>query len=307
MPLHPEIQKIVRSIPSADGSRPDPAAVRADEEARVPPHEQRLPIRDVQARTIPTRGGEVGVRIYTAADQEDYGLLIHFHGGAFFSGSLETYDQVGRALAQETGYRVITVGYRLAPENAFPAGLQDCCDAVRWAAEHGAELHWDGRNLAVSGDSSGGNFAAAVTAKTHDEGFDAISHQVLYYPSVDLDFDEARYPSLTENARGYGLETAGLKPFNGHYIDSGADPSDPRVSPIKRPDLSGLPKALILTAQYDPLRDEGEAYGQRLAEAGVQTQVHRYESANHGFLVNFGWIPEMYEAFRETGRFLARQ
>lgn len=306
MTLHPEIQKIVSRIPPADGSRPDPVAMRADEESRVLPQEQRLPIQDIQARTIPTRDGEVGARIYTAAEQEDYGILIHFHGGAFFSGSLETYDQVGRSLALETGYRVITVGYRLAPESAFPSGLQDCYDVVRWVAEHGRELGWDSQNLAVSGDSSGGNFAAAVTAMAHDDGFEAISHQVLYYPSVDLDFDASRFPSLTENARGYGLETAGLKPFNAIYIETGADPADPLVSPIRRKDLSGLPQALIITAQYDPLRDEGEAYGQRLQEAGVDTQVHRYESANHGFLVNFGWLPEMYEAFRETGRFLAR-
>lgn len=129
---------------------------------------------------------------------------------------------------------------------------------------------------------------------------------MLYYPSVDLDFDETRYPSLTENATGYGLETAGLKPFNSFYLDTGADPSDPRVSPIKREDLSGLPRTLILTAQYDPLRDEGELYGRRLQEAGVEATVHRYESANHGFLVNFSWLPEFYEAYRETGRFLAR-
>lgn len=306
MTLHPEIQKIVSQIPPADGSRPDPAAMRADEEARVPPVEQRLPILDVEQRTVPTVGGEVGVRIYTASEQADYGLLVHFHGGAFFSGSLETYDQVGRSLAQETGYRVIVVGYRLSPESAYPAGLQDCYDVVRWAAEHGDQLRWDGQNLAVSGDSSGGNFAAAVVARAHDEGFGAISHQVLYYPSVDLDFEEARYPSLTENATGYGLETPALKPFNSFYLDSGADPNDPQVSPIKREDLSGLPRTLILTARYDPLRDEGELYGQRLQEAGVDTTVHRYESANHGFLVNFSWLPEFYEAFRETGRFLAR-
>lgn len=307
MTLHPEIQKIVSQIPAADGSRPDPAAMRADEDARVPPVEQRLPILDVDQRTVPTSGGEIGVRIYTAAEQEDYGLLLHFHGGAFFSGSLETYDQVGRALAQETGYRVIVVGYRLAPESAFPAGLQDCYDVLRWAAEHGDELSWDGEHLAVAGDSSGGTFAAAVAAMAHDDGFEAISHQILYYPSVDLDFEQTRYPSLTENATGYGLETAGLKPFNSFYLDSGADPADPRVSPIKREDLSGLPKTLILSAQYDPLRDEGELYGRRLQQAGVETTVHRYESANHGFLVNFSWLPELYEAFPETGRFLERR
>ena len=113
---------------------------------------------------------------------------------------------------------------------------------VRWAAEQGDSLAWDGKNLAVAGDSSGANFVAAVTAMAHDEGFDRITHQVLFYPSVDLDFDEDRYASLRENATGYGLETPGLKPWNSFYLESGADPADPLVSPIKRQDLSGLPR-----------------------------------------------------------------
>ena len=163
-------------------------------------------------------------------------------------------------------------------------------------------LGWDGKNLAIAGDSSGGNFVAAVAAMAHDDGFDRITHQVLFYPSLDLDFDVDRYASLRENAEGYGLETAGLKPFNSFYLESGADPADPLVSPIKRDDLAGLPPALIITAEHDPLRDEGELYGQRLAEAGVVATVSRYAGANHGFVQNFSWIPEFYRAFEETAR-----
>ncbi len=138
----------------------------------------------------------------------------------------------------------------------------------------------------------------------HDDGFTALTHQVLFYPSLDLDFDVERYASLRENAEGYGLETAGLLPFNSFYLNSGADPADPLVSPIKRQDLSGLPPALVITAEYDPLRDEGELYGRRLREAGVETSVSRYAGANHGFVANFSWIPEFYRAFEETGEFL---
>jgi len=156
---------------------------------------------------------------------------------------------------------VISVGYRLAPEAAFPAGLRDCYGVARWAAENGKSLKWDGATLAIAGDSSGGTFVAAVAAMARDDGFGRITHQVLYYPSLDLDFDQDRYASLRENAEGYGLETAALKPFNTFYIGSGADPADPPVSPIKRADLTGLPPALIITAEYDPLRDEGELYG----------------------------------------------
>jgi acetyl esterase len=307
MTLHPEIARIVSTLPPASTTPPDPEAVRAADAERVPPLEQRLPLHAVEDTVAATPSGDVPVRIYTPVEADTYGLVLYFHGGAFFSGSLETHDHVARSLAGETGCTVVSVGYRLAPEAAFPAGLQDCYAVVRWAAEHGEDLAWDGRTLAVAGDSSGGTFVAAVTAMAHDDGFDRITHQVLFYPSLDLDFDVERYPSLKENAEGYGLETAGLRPFNSFYLDGGADPGDPLVSPIKREDLTGLPPALIVTAEHDPLRDEGELYGRRLQEAGVDATVSRYSGANHGFVANFSWIPDYYEAFVETGRFLRRR
>ena len=217
-------------------------------------------VEDATAR----RHGEVPVRIYTPVDADSYGLLVYFHGGAYFLGSLDTHDHVARSLAKETGLKVVSVGYRRAPEAAYPAGLQDCYTAVRWAAGK-ADLDWDGETLAIAGDSSGGGMVAAVAAMAHDDGFDRITHQVMFYPSLDLDFDVDRYASLRDNAEGYGLETAGLKPFNAFYIDSGADPADPLVSPIKRTDLTGLPAALIVTAEFDPMRDEGELYGEEAA------------------------------------------
>lgn len=305
MPLHPEIAKLVATLPPADhGTRPDPAAKRAGDEAFIPPLGARPQVQSVEDATAATRSGEVPVRIYTPVEADSLGLLVYFHGGAFFSGSLDTHDHVARALAKETGHKVISVGYRLAPEAAYPASLQDSYGVLRWAAEQGEALGWDGQNLAIAGDSSGANFVAAVAAMAHDDGFNRITHQVLFYPSLDLDFDIDRYPSMRENAEGYGLETAGLKPWNSFYIESGADPADPLVSPIKREDLSGLPPALIITAEYDPLRDEGELYGQRLREAGVDATVRRYAGANHGFVQNFFWIPEYYRAFEEAGEWL---
>ncbi|MET0933334.1 MAG: alpha/beta hydrolase [Mycetocola sp.] len=303
MTIHPEIAKILATIPAPDGSPLNPEAMRAGEAAHVPPLEERLPLHSVDELTAATPSGDVPVRIYTPVDADTYGLLVYFHGGAFFLGSLDTHDHVARALASETGFTVISVGYRLAPEAVFPAGLDDCYGVVRWAAEQ-AGLDWDGKNLALAGDSSGGTFVAAVAAKAHDDGFDRITHQILFYPSLDLDFDVDRYPSMRENAKGYGLETAGLAPFNAFYFDSGADPSDPLVSPLKREDLTGLPPALVITAEHDPLRDEGELYGRRLTEAGVNATVSRYAGANHGFVQNFSWIPEYYQAFTETGEFL---
>ncbi|WP_369045961.1 alpha/beta hydrolase [Sinomonas sp. P10A9] len=305
MALHPEIARIVASLPAPPPGPIDPAVLRADEESHVPAPDDRLPLHAVDDAVAATPSGDVPVRIYTPAEADSYGVIVYFHGGAFFLGSLDTHDHVARALAKETGVKVISVGYRRAPEAAFPAGLTDCYGVVRWVAEHGEDLTWDRTTLAVAGDSSGGTFAAAVAAMAHDDGFDRITHQILYYPSLDLDFDEARYASLRENATGYGLETAGLKPFNAFYLDSGADPADPLVSPIKREDLTGLPAALILTAEFDPLRDEGELYGRRLAEVGVDATVTRYSGANHGFVANFGWIPEYAAAFAQTRDFLA--
>jgi acetyl esterase len=304
MPLHPQIAEVVASLPAPEPGPIDPAVLRADEESRVPAPADRLPLHAVDDAVAATPSGDVPVRIYTPEEKDAYGLIVYFHGGAFFLGSLDTHDHVARSLAKATGFKVISVGYRLAPEHRFPSGLEDAYGAVRWAAEHGGELGWDGERFAVAGDSSGGTFAAAVAAMAHDDGFTRISHQVLYYPSLDLDFDTDRYASLRENAVGYGLETAGLKPFNEFYLASGADAADPRVSPIKREDLAGLPPALIVTAEFDPLRDEGELYGRRLAEAGVDATVTRYAGANHGFVANFGWIPEYAAVFAETADFL---
>jgi len=304
MPLHPEIAKVVATLPASPEGALDPVAMRAADEAMVPPVEERLPLHGVDDAIVPTDAGAVPVRIYTPREASTYGLIVYLHGGAFFLGSLDTHDRVARSLAKETGCKLVSVGYRLAPEHAFPAGLEDCYAMVRWVAHNGERLACDGKTLAVAGDSSGGTFAAVVAALAHDDGLDAITHQVLYYPSLDLDFDVDRYPSLRENAVGYGLETAGLKPFNAFYLDSGADPDDPRVSPIKRADLTGLPPALIITAEHDPLRDEGELYGRRLNEAGVPSIVTRYPGAGHGFVQHFSWLPEYHRAFTETKDFV---
>jgi acetyl esterase len=299
--LHPKVAEVLATLPAPPPGPIDPEALRAAEEVQVLPVDERLPLHAVEDTTA----SGVPVRIYTPVAADEHGLLVYFHGGAFFLGSLETHDHVARSLAKETGLTVVSVGYRRAPEARFPAGLQDCYAVVRWAAEHGDDLRWDGTTLAIAGDSSGGNLVAAVAAMAHDDGFDRITHQVLFYPSLDLDFDVDRYPSLRENAEGYGLETTGLKPFNAFYLDSGADPADPRVSPIKRRDLTGLPPALIITAEHDPMRDEGELYGRRLTDAGVPATVSRYTGAGHGFVQHFGWLPEYRRAFEETRDFLA--
>lgn len=311
MPIHPTIAKFLADMPAPPPGPLNPAAMRAGDESHVPPLDQRLPVHAVEDRALPTSVGEVPVRIYRPTDAANHGALVYLHGGAFFLGSLNTHDHICRELANATGLAVVSVGYRLAPEHAFPAGLDDSLAVVRWIAENGADassgLGWDGGTLAVAGDSSGGNFVAAVVALAKDAGLTAITHQILFYPSLDLDFDVERYGSLRENAVGYGLETALLKPFNGFYLENGANPADPRVSPLKREDLSGLPKALVVTAEFDPLRDEGEVYADRLKAAGVPVTLRRYEGAGHGFVQFFSWLPEFHGVFEETAAFLRGQ
>ncbi|MGO4596323.1 alpha/beta hydrolase [Terrabacter sp. 2RAF25] len=297
MALHPEIAKVLATLPPPPEGPVDPVVLRAAEESQVPPVSERLPLHAVEDTTVPSDVGEVPVRVYTPTAQPGSGVVVYLHGGAFFLGSLDTHDHVARSLAAETGRTVVSVGYRRAPEARFPAGLDDAYAVVRWA-------HRPGELLALVGDSSGGTFVAAVAAMAHDDAFDGITHQVLWYPSLDLDFDAARYPSLRENAVGYGLETAGLAPFNAFYLESGADPADPLVSPLKRADLTGLPPALVVTGEHDPLRDEGELYATRLREAGVDATTSRYAGAGHGFVQHFSWLPEYHRVFEETAAFL---
>lgn len=308
MALHPTIARFIASLPPPPPGPLDPNALRAAEESQVPAAEQRLPLHSVLDGSVPGPDGDIPVRIYKPTAAQTHPVLVYFHGGAFFLGSLDTHDHVARALADAAQCVVVSVGYRLAPEHTFPAGLSDCYAVVRWIEKNGrdpgAGIGWDGQTLAVAGDSSGANFAAAVAAMALDAGSTCITHQVLYYPSLDLDFDAERYESLKSNAVGNGLETAMLKPFNAFYVDSGANSADPLVSPIKRKDLSKLPPALIVTAECDPLRDEGELYGRKLAQAGVPTTIRRYESAGHGFVQHFSWLPEFQGVFAETADFL---
>lgn len=304
MPVHPQIAAFLSSLPPSDATVPSVADWRAIGEEHVPPLAERLSMHRVEDLDAKTSSGNVPIRVYTPIEHDSYGLIVYFHGGAFFSGSLDTHDGIARSLAKATGQKVISVGYRLAPEANYPAGLDDCSAVVRWVERNGEALHWDGECLALAGDSSGGNFVAVVSAIAREFGFDKITHQILLYPSVDLDFEVGRYASLSENATGFGLETVALKPHNSFYISSGADPADPRVSPIKRQDLSGLPPALVITAECDPLRDEGEAYAERLSQAGVPVKLIRYPGATHGFIQYFSWLPEYVGVFQDVADFL---
>ncbi len=215
--------------------------------------------------------GGVPARAYRPAGGVDH-ALVWLHGGGWVIGSLESHDPLCRALAARIGCTVLSVDYRLAPEHPHPAALEDAWTATRWAvAEFG--------RAAVGGDSAGGHLATVVARRARDEGID-LRLQVLVVPVADCSFDTASY---AENRTGYGLERATMEWFWDLYLQGGATPDDPDVSPLRARDLSGLAPALVLTAEFDPLRDEGEAYAACLRRAGVPVEHTRYEGMIHGF------------------------
>ncbi len=233
---------------------------------------------------VPVDGASIGVRIYRPRPRGPVlPLLILYHGGGFVAGDLETHDRVARYYAREADAVVVSVDYRLAPEHCFPAGVEDCYAAVVWAAAHAGDFGADGTRLAVTGDSAGGNLSAVVCQLARARGGPAIAFQALVYPAVNLD-PQVDYPSRLEFAENYFLTGRDIEWVTANYLDDAAiQCRDPRASPILAGDLSGLPPALVVTAGFDPLRDEGRAYANRLAAAGVATEYRCFEGTIHGF------------------------
>ena len=232
-------------------------------------------------RTVPGPTGEIPVRVYTPDAPAPRPVVAWFHGGGHVIGDLDCYDAVCRDLAAESGAVVVSVDYRLAPEHRFPAAVDDCYAATQWIADHADELGADAGRLAVAGESAGGNLAAVVPLLARERRGPAIAFQALIYPATDL---TRSHPSVDENGEGYLLTAKGMEWFNDHYLGPGGDPKDPMASPLFADNLSGLPPALVVTAEYDPLRDEGEAYAERLREAGVPVELRRYDGQIHGFV-----------------------
>jgi acetyl esterase len=263
-------------------------------------------VASVTDRTVPGPGGDLPVRVYVPASPDGVAagegaaarpVLVWFHGGGWVIGDLETADGTVRAMANGAGTVVVSVDYRLAPEHPFPAAVDDALAAVRWVADNAAELGVDPARLAVGGDSAGGNLAAVVSQQLRDSG-PAIAFQLLVYPVTDA---KLVLPSIDENGEGYFLEKETMQWFVHHYLgDGGRD--DPRVSPLAATDgaLVGLPPALVITAELDPLRDEGEAYGERLGAAGVDVTVTRYDGVIHGFFSMRDMLPDGAAAIAEA-------
>ncbi|WP_435010300.1 alpha/beta hydrolase [Tundrisphaera lichenicola] len=255
------------------------------------------PVAEVEDRVI---SPSIPIRIYRPIDGEPAPspALIFFHGGGWVLGDIETVDNLCRRLANASGAVVISVDYRLSPEAKFPEPLDDCFRVVSAVAKEASRFGIDPAWIAVGGDSAGGNLAAAVALKARDRGDLPLAFQLLIYPITDHSLETSSY---SENAEGFGLTREMMGWYWGQYLATPEDGRSQLASPLKAADLAGLPPALILTAEYDVLRDEGEAYAGRLREAGVPVQLRRFDGMIHGFLQMADSFDQGRVAIREAG------
>ena len=239
-------------------------------------------VHHVEDFTIPGGDGQdMKVRVYQPTPKPDGAVVVYFHGGGWVLCSIDTHDVQVRKLACLTGLTFVSVDYRLAPEHPFPAAAEDCYAAVRWVASNAEALACDAARLAVAGDSAGGNLAAVVALMARDRGRPPIAYQMLIYPCCDS--DAAPWPPMEENANGPILTRELMQWFVAHYA-ADSDRTESYLAPIRAADHARLPPGLVITAEFDPLRDEAEAYAAKLQKDGVEMRVLRYDGLPHGFM-----------------------
>jgi acetyl esterase len=300
VPLHPQVKALLDGLAQAGGpslSEVTPAEARELYKA-LSALAQPEEVTRVDDRVVPGPV-DVPIRVYTPQDAigGDAPLLVWLHGGGWVIGDLDTADAVVRALANRSGAVVVSVDYRLAPEHTAPAALDDALVALTWAVENAELLGVDAGRVAVGGDSAGGNLAAVLCQRVRDEFGPDIDFQLLVYPVIDCTLS---HPSIDENAEGYFLTKDTMVWFVGHYL-GGVDPKDPSVSPLHADSLAGLPPALVITAEFDPLRDEGEAYAAAMREAGVAVESVRYDGQIHGFFGMAALLDDAEVALDQAG------
>jgi acetyl esterase len=300
MPLDPKVKELLDQL-AASGMPPfetmSPPEARAAMVALAAMQGEPSPIAHVENRSIPGPAHDIPIRIYTPEAKVPQPALVYFHGGGWVIGSLETHDGICRALANTIPAIVVSVDYRLAPEHKFPAAVDDCYAATRWVAEHAASFGADPARLAVGGDSAGGNLAAVVALTARNRGAPRVVYQLLVYPVTDAAMDT---PSYEQNKDGYLLTGPLMIWFWKHYLGNPTDRENALASPLRARDLRGLPPALVITAEFDPLRDEGERYAARLREAGVATKLTRYDGIIHGFFGMAAVLPQATLAIEEA-------
>ncbi len=304
MPLDPEVKALLERLHAAD-PRPRSALTIAETrekflKSRTLAGEPR-DLQRVEDRTVPGREGPIPIRVYAATRSSSLPALVYLHGGRFISGDLNTHDPVCRDLAFRSGCAVVAVDYRLAPEHRFPAALDDAYDAAMWISLNGRDLGIDTARVGVGGDSVGANLAAAVALLDRDRRGGTLRCQLLVYPMLDA---TRSFESHRTFATGYGPGSDDMMRGWSEYLGGEVTPRHPLASPFFAEDLRGLPPALVQTAEYDTLRDEGEDYARRLSEAGVPTTCSRYDGAIHGFFQMAGVLEVGGRAMDEAAGFL---
>jgi acetyl esterase len=283
MPLDPEIEAMFfgETLDDAPAFSLGVAESRAAEYEFIELCGPAEPVASVADRSVPVAGGEIGVRVYTPEGTGPFPCLVYFHGGGWVAGDLNTMDRPCRTFANGAGCVVVSVDYRCAPEHRFPTAADDSYAATKWVADNAAELGIDPARIALGGDSAGGNLTAVVSQMARDKGGPPIAFQLIIYPVIDFSFDTASYRELTD---GYGLTQPMMEWFWEQYLADPADGANAYASPIRATSLAGLPPAAVLVAGFDPLRDEGIAYGDALRAAGVPVAATCFDDMVHGYL-----------------------
>jgi acetyl esterase len=310
MPVDPKLQTLLDAAkalghPSVHEQTPEMARRhRAEMIAQFVPMPEYAEVRATDS-IVAAGGREIPVRIYRPAGDGMLPVVIFFHGGGWVVGTLETYDPYCRALSTETGAAVVSVDYRLAPEHKFPAGLEDCRAATEWVLAHVGELGGDASRVFVGGDSAGGTLATVVALLLRDKDVGGLAGQILMYPATA--YYDPPTASYLECAEGYGLTRREMIWFWDHYLNDKAEAKDFRAAPLLAASLAGLPRAFVVTAEYDVLRDEGQAYARRLAKDGVEVTQVFVEGMNHGFAASaneFPFLPQAKDVLRRVAEWV---
>lgn len=304
MPLTAESQVVLNvlkeaGIPALDAMPAAEGRAFFNQVFKTKPEDQD-PIDRIEELTIPVAGGEIPARLYAPNSKTPLPVLVHFHGGGWVYLNLDTHDGYCRTLANQGGCAIVAVEYRKAPEFPAPIPGEDCLAALRWVHANAAKLGIDASRMGVIGDSAGANLAACTALLARDQGGPALKVQILTYPAVDATMSCA---SIKENAKAPILGESEMRWFWNHYLGKG-DPRDPKVSPTFAATLAGLPAAFVSTAEFDPLRDEGEEYARKLKAAGVVVEQRRYDGVFHGFMLMSKIIPEARRLIDDQAAFL---
>lgn len=278
---HPQVQSMLEGLELPPRPALSVAGARDALNAVLIADEPAEPVGAVTEYPIPVNDGEITVRAYRPAGDGPFPILVYFHGGGWVRGNIDTHDDLCRSITNAADCVVLSVDYRRSPEHRFPVPFDDAYAATEWAAEYGAVVGGDPDRLAVGGDSAGGNLAAAVSLRARDSGGPPLVYQLLLYPITDYAFDTESYH---ENAEGYMLTRRGMQWYWDHYLERDLDGRHPYASPLQARSLEGLPPAMVLTAGYDPLRDEGAAYADRLRDADVDVRHEHFDDMLHAFV-----------------------